>query len=91
LSDSNQVTKGKARAIKVLQDLEQLKLQSENLSRSIKELANSQRILNACDLIELIFDIVLQAMYREEWGEPSAAEGFEFDDVSDATTIESTV
>ncbi|MGD2272829.1 MAG: hypothetical protein PVI06_20705, partial [Desulfobacterales bacterium] len=91
LSGPNHVTKGKARAIKVLQDLEQLKLQSENLSRSITELANPRLILNARDLMELIFDIVLQAMYREEWGEPSAAEGFELEDVSGTTTIESTV
>jgi serine/threonine protein kinase len=91
MSDPNRATRGKDRAIKVLQDLEQLKLQSENLSRSIKALGNPILILNAYDLIELIFDIVLQAMYREEWGEPSAAEGFELEDVSDSTTIESTV
>jgi hypothetical protein len=71
--------------------LEHLKLQSENLSRLIKELAKSDLTMNAYDLIELMFDIVLQAMYREEWGELSVAEGIELEDVSEATTIEATV
>jgi hypothetical protein len=81
----------KATAVKVLEDLEHLKLQSENLSRLIKELAKSDLTMNAYDLIELMFDIVLQAMYREEWGELSVAEGIELEDVSEATTIEATV
>jgi len=85
------MTVGKAMAVKVLEDLEHLKLQSENLSRLIKELAKPELILNAHDLLELMFDIVLQAMYREEWGELSAAEGIELEEVSGATTIEATV
>ncbi len=85
------MTIAKATAVKVLEDLEHLKLQSENLSRLIKELGKPELILNAHDLIELMFDIVLQAMYREDWGELSAAEGIEFEDVNDATTIEATV
>jgi len=58
---------------------------------TIKELAKPELTLNAYDLIELMFDIVLQAMYREDWGELSAAEGIELEDVNDATTIEATV
>jgi hypothetical protein len=91
LSNDQKMTVGKAMAVKVLEDLEHLKLQSENLSRLIKELAKPELILNAHDLIELMFDIILQAMYREEWGELSAAEGIELEEVSGATTIEATV
>jgi serine/threonine protein kinase len=91
ISDSPKMTVGKATAVRVLDDLLQLKLQSENLSRLIKELGKPELILNAHDLIELIFDIVLQAMYRQEWGELSAAEGIELEEVNEATTIEATV
>jgi serine/threonine protein kinase len=91
ISDSPKMTVGKAMAVKVLDDLLQIKFQSENLSRLIKELGKPELILNAHDLIELIFDIVLQAMYREEWGELSAAEGIELEEVNEATTIEATV
>jgi hypothetical protein len=91
LGNPPKMTVGKAMAVKVLEDLEHLKLQSENLSRVIKELAKPELILNAHDLMELMFDIVLQAMYREEWGELSAAEDIELEEVSEATTIEATV
>jgi serine/threonine protein kinase len=91
VSNPQKMTAAKAMAVKVLEDLEHLKLQSENLSRLIKELAKPELTLNAYDLIELMFDIVLQVMYREDWGELSAAEGIELEDVNDATTIEATV
>jgi hypothetical protein len=91
LSHPSQMPVGKAMAVKVLEDLEHLKRQSENLAGVIKELGKPELILNAQDLLELIFDIVLQAMYPEEWGELSAAEDIELEEVSEATTIEATV
>ncbi len=91
LSNSENLSKGKALAIKVLEDLEHLKHQSENLSRLIKELGNPNLTLNAYELIALMFDLVLHAMYREEWGELSVAEGLALEDIAEATTIEATV
>jgi serine/threonine protein kinase len=91
LGNPKKLSKEKTLAIKVLTDLEQLKLQSENLLRLIKELGKPNLIINAHELIELMFDIILQAMYLEEWGELSAAEGIQLEDVAGATTIEATV
>ncbi|UCH21136.1 MAG: hypothetical protein JSU83_21930 [Deltaproteobacteria bacterium] len=91
LGNPKKFSKEKTLAIKVLADLEQLKLQSENLLRLIKELGKPNLIINAHELIELMFDIVLQAMYLEEWGELSEAEGIQLEDVAGATTIEATV
>jgi len=90
-SNSENLPRGKALAIKVLEDLEQLKHQSENLARLIKELGKPNLTLTAYDLIALMFDLVLHAMYRKEWGQLSAAEGIKLEDVTEATTIEATV
>lgn len=54
--------------LKFIKDLEHLKLQSEQFDQSIARLDQHPAILSAYELLELMFNIVLKAMYLEEWG-----------------------
>jgi serine/threonine protein kinase len=81
----------KARALKVLQDLEQLKYESEEQSQWIQQLGQPDPMLSAHDLLTLMFGIVLSAMHPQSWGELSPAEGMVLEDVAGSTTIENTV
>ena len=86
-----ELPKEKAQAIKVLQDLEQLKLRIEEQLQWIDQLEQPDPTLIAYDLLNLMFDIVFSAMHQEEWGELVAAEGMVSEDVAGATTIEDTI
>jgi hypothetical protein len=86
-----ELPKEKAQAIKVLQDLEQLKLRIEEQLQWVKQLEQPDPTLVAHDLLKLMFDIVFSAMHREDWGELVAAEGMVLEDVAGATTIEDTI
>ena len=81
----------KARALKVLQDLEQLKYESEEQSQWIKQLGQPDPVLSADDLLKLMFSTVLSAMHRKGWGELAPAKGMVLENVAGSTTIEDTV
>ncbi|MDM8544355.1 hypothetical protein QUF75_09235 [Desulfococcaceae bacterium HSG7] len=57
--------------VKFLTDLEHLKLQSEQLADTNEILEQSIAVLSVYDLLELMFNIVLKAMYLDDWGDLS--------------------
>jgi len=57
--------------VKFLTDLEHLKLQSEQLAHTNEILNLPAATLSVYDLLELMFNIVLKAMYLEDWGDLS--------------------
>jgi serine/threonine protein kinase len=57
--------------VKFLTDLEHLKLQSEQLAHTNEILDLPTATLSVYDLLELMFNIVLKAMYLEDWGDLS--------------------
>ncbi len=73
-------------AIKFLQDLEHLKLQSEQFAHAVTLLDQKPTAISVYDLLELMFNIVLKAMYLEDWGNLSLfisqfADDVDLDDV----------
>jgi hypothetical protein len=81
----------KAEALKVLDDLEKMKIKVEKQMQRIKLFEQPSLILPADRLLWILFDTVLDAMHRSEWGELIAAEITGVKKGSEATTIESTV
>lgn len=57
--------------VKFLADLEHLKLQSEQLASTFELLNQEITLLSAYDLLEMMFNVVLKAMYLEDWGDLS--------------------
>jgi len=57
--------------VKFLTDLEHLKLQSEQLAHTNEILDMPTATLSVYDLLELMFNIVLKAMYLDDWGDLS--------------------
>jgi len=57
--------------VKFLADLEHLKLQSEQLAHTFELLNQEITTLSVYDLLELMFNVVLKAMYLEDWGDLS--------------------
>jgi len=67
--------------VKFLADLEHLKLQSEQLDHTIELLDQPTTTLSVYDLLELMFNIVLKAMYLEDWGDLSVYNEHLVDDI----------
>ncbi len=59
---------GRKKIIKLLQDLETLKLQWEKQDQWISILQQPRPRMSVYDLLELMFNIVLRTMYNPEWG-----------------------
>ncbi len=55
-------------AVKILQNLEQLKLRSEQTKHILSMLEQSSPKIPAGELIQCMFNIVLSSMYLEKWG-----------------------
>ncbi len=81
----------KNEALRVLNGLEQMKMKVEKQMRRIKLFEPSSPILPADRLLPVLFDIVLDAMHRDDWGELMPAEITGVKKGSESTTIESTV
>ena len=81
----------KAEALKVLRGLEKMKARVEKQMRRIKLFEQSSLILPANTLLQILFDVVLDAMHRVQWGELMAAEVTGVKAGRETTTIESTV
>jgi serine/threonine protein kinase len=54
--------------LRLLRDLERLKAQSQRQKQLIRMMEKETTRLSAYDLSKVLFDIVFNAMYREEWG-----------------------
>jgi len=67
--------------VKFLADLEHLKLQSEQLDQTIEKLNQTVTTLSVYELLELMFNIVLKAMYLEDWGDLSVYNEHLVDDI----------
>ncbi len=67
--------------VKFLADLEHLKLQSEQLARTFKILDMPTTTLSVYDLLELMFNVVLKAMYLEDWGDLAVYSDHLVDDI----------
>ncbi len=81
----------KAEALKVLNSLERMKSKIEKQMQRIKLFDQSSLILPADRLLLVLFDAVLYAMHRDQWGELMAAEVVGIKKGTESTTIESTV
>ena len=81
----------KAEALKVLNGLEKMKVKVEKQNKRIKLFEQPSLILPADKLLRVLFDTVLDAMHRDEWGELMAAEVVGVKKDTESTTIESTV
>ena len=77
--------------IQLLEELEQLKSESEKQQQLFKLFNKSDLVLPAYELINFIFELVIQAMYHKEWGELLAAEVVGVGEGPKTTTVESTV
>jgi serine/threonine protein kinase len=77
--------------IQLLDELEQLKIEAEKQQQLVALFDKSARVLPAYELINFIFERVIQAMYHKEWGELLAAEVAGVAEGSETTTVESTV
>ncbi len=65
--------------IRLLQNLMKLKLQSEQQESIVHLLTRPEPSLSVHSLLKLMFNIVLQAMYKEEWGPFSSGDtGIEY-------------
>ncbi len=64
----------RAEVIKLLQSLMKLKLQSEQQEVILELLKKHKPTITAHALMKLMFNIVLQSMYKDEWGPFSAAD-----------------
>jgi len=69
LNISNSKANLRKLTIEFFQKLEYLKLQSEQLAHTVALLDQSPTTITVYDLLELMFNIVLKAMYLEEWGD----------------------
>ncbi len=67
--------------VKFLADLEHLKLQSEQLAQTFELLDQRITTLSVYDLLELMFNVVLKAMYLEDWGDLSVYSEHLVDDI----------
>ena len=83
--------KGSAQGLKLLDTLEALKLSSERSERLIRQFAAPSLSIAVDDLLRILFDIVRQGMYREEWGELVAAEVVGVGGEKSTSTVEATV
>ena len=81
----------KAEALKVLKSLEQMKHKIEKQQQRMKLFEKSTLIFRADQLLQILFEIVLDAMHRHQWGELMAAEVTGVKAGKETTTIESTV
>ncbi len=71
---------------KFFQEMEYLKLQSEQLAHTVALLDQRPTLISVYDLLELMFNIVLKAMYLEEWGNMSLVSA-QFTDELHAETV----
>ena len=58
----------RTQVLRLLRDLERLKAQSQRQKQIIRMMEKETTRLSAYDLSKVLFDIVFNAMYREEWG-----------------------
>jgi serine/threonine protein kinase len=77
--------------IQLLEELEQLKLEAEKQHQLVRLFDKPDLVLPTYELINFIFDIVLDAMYDKEWGDLIEAEITGVAEGSETTTVESTV
>ena len=84
-------SEGKAEALKILNLLERLKTKAAKQMKRIKLFEKSSLMLPADRLLRVLFDIVLDAMHRDHWGDLIAAEVSGIKKDTESTTIESTV
>ncbi|MDM8553253.1 serine/threonine-protein kinase [Desulfococcaceae bacterium HSG7] len=68
---SDSKTKLRKLTVKFFQKLEYLKLQSQQLAHTIALLDQRPTTISVYELLELMFNIVLKAMYLEDWGNMS--------------------
>lgn len=83
--------KGSVQGLKLLDTLETLKHASERNGRLIRQFATPSPSITVDDLLRILFDIVRQGMYREDWGELVAAEVVGVGGEKSTTTVEATV
>jgi len=88
---AGQGTENQKQVVRVLHNLEKLKTGAEQKIRLNKLVSQPKLTLSAYDLLVHLFDMVQDAMYRQEWGEPEAASVVGIGDDNEGTTIESTV
>ena len=81
----------KADALKVLTGLERMKSKVEKQMQRIKHFEQTSLVLPADKLLRILFEVVLDAMHRDQWGELMAAEVTGVSAGKETTTIESTV
>jgi hypothetical protein len=82
---------GERSGINLLMAIERLKLGSDRLAKASRLLDGPRPHLTADVLMEIMFAIVLEAMYNRTWGELVAAEVAGVADGSETTTVETTV
>jgi serine/threonine protein kinase len=83
--------KGSTQGLNLLSSLEKLKSATERNQRLIKRFATPSLTLPVHDLLLVIFGIVRNGMYREEWGELVASEVVGLSEGKGSTTVEETV
>ena len=81
----------KAEALKVLKGLERMKGKVEKQAQRIQHFEQTPLVLAADELLQILFDVALEAMHRDQWGELMPAEVTGVKAGEETTTIESTV
>ncbi len=64
----------RTQVLRLLRDLERLKAQSQRQKQLIRLMEKESPRLSAYDISRVFFDVVFNAMYREEWGALSETE-----------------
>ena len=83
--------RGSTQGLKLLSSLERLKSAIERNQRLIKRFTTPSLNLPVHDLLLVIFGIVRNGMYREEWGDLVASEVVGLSEVKGSTTVEETL
>jgi len=83
--------KHKTPGYSVLKGLEKVKQKAENQSQRIELFGQETVIITAYDLMDTMFEIVMDEMHRIEWGELLAAEVVGVKGGANSTTIDATV
>jgi len=82
---------GQHPGLEILKRLEDMKMEDEKLAELLKLVARPGLQLAAYDLLVFMFHLVLNAMYRKQWGELLPAEVVGVHNDGEPSTVESTV
>jgi len=82
---------GQNRGLEILQRLEDMKMEDEKLVEMVKLVSRPGLQMAAYDLLVFMFHLVLNAMYRKQWGELLPAKVVGVPNDEEPSTVESTV